>query len=288
MKSFCFHTHSSFCDGKASVEEVCLSAIKQGLGAIGFSSHAPVPFETQWAMEFHDLNNYADEVERCKELFKGQLAVYRSLEADFIGEGKSLPFGELRKLARLDYIIGSVHLVSNPEKSNKLWFLDGPSENYDKGIADCFDGDVRCAVERYYAQMREMVQAQQPEVIAHMDKVVMNNKKGYFSESETWYQEAVDRTLQVIASAGTIVEVNTRGIYRGKYATWFPNINIIRRCVELGIPLTVSVDAHHPDELTSGFDDALEAIKSAGCQTLSVFEGAAWKQIAINDVISDK
>lgn len=288
MKSFCFHTHSNFCDGKASVEDVCKKAVEMGLEAVGFSSHAPVPFSTAWAMPFSEMNAYVTEVERCKAVFKGQLEVYRALEADFIGVGKSIPFAELRKLGQLDYIIGSVHLVRNPEKDGELWFLDGPSENYDKGIERCFGGDAQMAVEQYYTQIQEMVLTQQPEVIAHMDKVVMNNKRGYFSESDTWYQDILEKTLQVIAACNTIIEVNTRGIYRGKYPTWFPNQKVIKRCVELNIPLTVSVDAHHPDELKFGFDDALQAIKDVGGKMISVFQGDRWKQIDINDVVSDK
>lgn len=288
MKYFSYHTHSSFCDGKASVDEVCNSAVEQGLSAVGFSSHAPVMFDTAWAMRFQDLQNYVDEVDRCKELYKGKVDVYRALEADFIGDGKSIPFDEFRKLGQLDYIIGSVHLVSNPAIDGKLWFLDGPSENYDKGIDECFGGDARKAVEQYYAQMREMVLTQTPDVIAHMDKVVMNNKKGYFSESDAWYQEALEETLQVIAGTSVIVELNTRGIYRGKYHTWFPNGEVVRRCVELNIPLTISVDAHHPSELRSGFEAALTGLLDAGCQAISVFELGEWKQIPINDVISGR
>lgn len=288
MKSFCFHTHSTFCDGKASVEDVCKSAIRNDLSAVGFSSHAPVPISTSWAMPFSELDAYITEIERCKDVFKGQLEVYRALEADFIGDGKSIPFAELRKLGQLDYIIGSVHLVQNPEQKGCLWFLDGPAENYENGIAECFGGNAQMAVEQYYAQIQEMVLTQQPDVIAHMDKVVMNNKKGFFSEADAWYQEALEKTLQVIAACNTIVEVNTRGIYRGKYATWFPNAQVIRRCVELDIPLTVSVDAHHPDELKCGFDDALQAVKEAGGRMISVFEKDQWKQIDINDVISDR
>ncbi|MBS2212383.1 histidinol-phosphatase [Carboxylicivirga mesophila] len=287
MKYFSYHTHSSFCDGKASVEEVCISAIKQGLSSIGFSSHAPVMFETAWAMRFEDLSAYVEEVERCKIKYKDQIKIYRSLEADYIGEGKSIPFHEWRKLGQLDYLIGSVHLVTNPAKRNGLWFLDGPSTNYDKGIKQCFDGDARRAVEQYYAQIREMVQVQKPDVIAHMDKVVMNNKKDYFSESNTWYKDAMEETLQVIAASSVIVEVNTRGIYRGKYHTWFPNENVIQRCVELDIPLTVSVDAHHPSELCSGFQEAATGLKASGCKYLSVYEDEVWKQIPISDVISD-
>lgn len=285
MQYFSFHTHSSFCDGKASIEEVCKSAIKQGIKAIGFSSHAPVAFKTEWAMKMEDLSDYVAEVERCKKLFAGQLEIYRSLETDFIAHDKSIPFDVVREMAKLDYIIGSVHLVNNPEKDDAIWFLDGPSINYDNGINNIFDGDAQRAVIAYYQQMQAMVKTQKPDMIAHMDKVVMNNKGRYFKESDVWYQQIMEETLRIIADYSTIIEINTRGIYRGKYHTWFPCESVIKQCAELDIPLTISVDAHHPDELTSGFDDALNALKKYGVKCISVFEAGKWKQKDIKDIL---
>ncbi|TRX70324.1 histidinol-phosphatase [Carboxylicivirga sp. M1479] len=285
MQYFSFHTHSDFCDGKASVEEVCEKAIELGLGAVGFSSHAPVAFETTWAMNFHKMDSYVKEVERCRLKYKDQLEVYRSLETDFIAPGKSIPFDEYRALGQLDYIIGSVHLVANPQSQQGLWFLDGPVENYEKGLNTCFNGDAVAAVQQYYSQIQEMVRTQKPDVIAHMDKVVMNNKNRFFTEEDAWYQDVVEETLQVIAKSESIVEINTRGIYRGKYHTWFPNERIIKRCVDLNIPLTVSVDAHHPDELIAGFEEAVLALQKMGCRYLSVFTELGWEQKGISAVL---
>jgi histidinol-phosphatase (PHP family) len=232
------------------------------------------------------LEEYVNTTKRCKSKYEGQLEIYRSLEADFIAHNRSIPFDVWRQLCQLDYIIGSVHLVANPERNNAIWFLDGPVENYEIGLNNCFDGDIKQGVTQYYKQMQEMVSSQKPDLIAHMDKVVMNSKGRFFSESDNWYQDILEETLQVIAKAGTIIEVNTRGIYRGKYSAFFPNKQVIKRCIELNIPLTVSVDAHHPDELTSEFENALKAIQNAGGNMVSVFTKIGWKQKAIDAVIS--
>lgn len=286
MQYFSYHTHSSFCDGKNDIEEVCKRAVEQGLTAVGFSSHAPVPFKTAWAMPFERLSDYIIEVERCRKRFEGRLNVYLALEADFIAYDKSVPFTTWRRLVKPDYIIGSVHLVNNPQKEDAIWFLDGPEADYEKRVGTCFDGDIRAGVRQYYKQLQEMIVTQKPDVVAHMDKVVMNNKGRFFSESDDWYREIMEETLNFIAKEKTIVEVNTRGIYRGKYHTWFPNADVIKRCVELEIPLTVSVDAHRADELKCGFDDAVRGLNAAGCKQISVFEAGCWKQKPIDDVMS--
>ena len=41
-----YHSHCSFCDGKAPMEEFIKEAIRQGFSAYGISSHAPLPFAT--------------------------------------------------------------------------------------------------------------------------------------------------------------------------------------------------------------------------------------------------
>lgn len=277
MNYFSFHTHSSYCDGKASVWEMCRAAVEAGLSAIGFAGHAPLPFKTGWAMQLEDVLSYRNDIEQCKSEFGSKIKVYAALEADYLPLQRFIGYDTWRNMLNLDYIIGSVHLVLNPEKAGQLWFLDGPEENYEKGLNACFDGDIRKGVSQYYKQIQEMVVTQKPDVIAHIDKVVMNNKNRFFTEDEEWCQTLVEDTLQVIRENNVVVEVNTRGIYKGKYHTFFPNEQIISRCVELDIPLTVSVDAHGTNELTSGFRQGVEAVKRLGAKGVVGFNEGYWR-----------
>ena len=45
-----FHTHSNYCDGKGLLDEYVAQAISLGMLSLGFSSHAPLPFESSWCM----------------------------------------------------------------------------------------------------------------------------------------------------------------------------------------------------------------------------------------------
>ena len=40
-----YHTHTTFCDGKSTVEEIVLSALAKGFDAIGFSGHGFTTFD---------------------------------------------------------------------------------------------------------------------------------------------------------------------------------------------------------------------------------------------------
>lgn len=42
------HTHTIFCDGKNTPEEMVLGAINNNFNSLGFSSHGPVEKETYW------------------------------------------------------------------------------------------------------------------------------------------------------------------------------------------------------------------------------------------------
>ena len=41
-----YHSHTSFCDGKAPMEAFIAEAVRQGFTSYGVSSHAPLPFRT--------------------------------------------------------------------------------------------------------------------------------------------------------------------------------------------------------------------------------------------------
>jgi len=45
-----YHSHCSFCDGRAPMEDFIIQAIKMGFTGYGISSHAPLPFpaDGQW------------------------------------------------------------------------------------------------------------------------------------------------------------------------------------------------------------------------------------------------
>ena len=50
IKSNC-HTHTTFCDGKNSAEEMTLAAINAGFVSLGFSGHSPMYYDADWTMD---------------------------------------------------------------------------------------------------------------------------------------------------------------------------------------------------------------------------------------------
>lgn len=282
MHLFNLHTHTCFCDGSKPPSVFVQNAIRNNFTALGFSGHSPLPFENGFAIKDHYLAKYCETIRDLQSKYKDNIKVFLGLELDYI-PGVTKDFSYFARKCKLDYTIGSVHLI--PGKDNeKIWFIDGPRrEIYDNGLNDIFQGDIKKGVTAYYEQINEMVLKQKPDVVGHLDKIKMHNQDRYFTEDEKWYQYLVDQSLKLISNQGCIIEVNTRGIYKKRCPDLFPGPDILKKAYALGIPVTITSDAHDPAELDDGFDIALKTLKEIGYKRISMLDDEGWTTIDIRD-----
>ncbi|MCK9612583.1 MAG: histidinol-phosphatase [Bacteroidales bacterium] len=274
-----YHTHTYFCDGSAEPGKYVLEAIHRELTSLGFSAHAPLPFQTTWNLAEANLGPYCGEINRLKQKYKEQIEIYLSLEIDYI-PGVSQSFDLYSKNYNLDYTLGAVHLVKSPE-SKEIWFIDGPASNYDNGLKKIFKNDIQQAVAAYYTQLNEMIITQKPDIIAHFDKIKMNNRGRFFGENDAWYKKLLSQTIEIIAQSGCMVEVNTRGIYTGKCDSLYPGIEALKQCFDLKIPVTISSDAHKPTDINSYFEETEMVLKRIGFQNIRILKDGQWVDKAI-------
>jgi histidinol-phosphatase (PHP family) len=281
LNLFNLHTHSNFCDGTGEPEEFVHSALAKAFHTLGFSSHAPVPFKNNFAIrDDEQLQYYCRTIRELQVKYLDRISIWLALELDYI-EGMTRDFSELRQLCGLDYTIGSVHLVKNGNDDG-LWFIDGPkSESYDNGLKTIFGGDIRRAVRAYYQQVSRMILTQKPDILGHFDKIKMHNQDRYFREDETWYRELVMEVLDIVKQSGVIVEVNTRGIYKKRCNELFPGTWVLKEMKEKGIPVTISSDAHRPEEIDGYYAEALEILKGIGFKSLLYFNEGGWEKQSI-------
>ena len=283
MQLYNLHTHTTFSDGKAKARDFVMESIRQRFFSLGFSEHSPLPFENNFSIPEKDMGDYCLEIHGLREEFKNSLEIFCALEFDYI-PGISKPFYVYMDEYRLDYSIGSVHLVAN-EENDKLWFIDGPKvETYDKGLYSIFNGNIMKAVESYFHQICMMIEEEKPDVIGHLDKIKMHNQSRYFSEDEEWYRNLITKTLNLIADGGLIMEVNTRGIYKKRCDSLFPGIRVLAEALQKGIPITLTSDAHEPEEISSYFPEALQILYTMGFRKLKAFGKQGWYDVEIGDL----
>ncbi len=280
MIEYNLHQHSTFSDGKAEPEAFVKRALQLGFRAMGFAEHSPLPFPTTFSLKEENADAYVRETARLKELYHGQIMLYRALEFDFI-PGLSDDFDSWRDKLHLDYAIGSVHLV-RPESGDGLWFIDGPKrEKYDDGLQKLFGNDIKKAVKTYYFQINQMIENQSFEVVGHLDKIKMHNADRYFSEDEKWYRRLVNESLELIREKELVVEVNTRGLYKKLSDRLSPDDETLRQIKAMQIPVLISSDAHHPDELDSFMDYAEKRLVETGIKSVVFFREGCWEEVPL-------
>ena len=278
IQNLCLHTHNNFCDGKQDINTLIKNAVNQGVTQIGISSHAPIKIENKWSMDYNHLDNYTLEIARLKKKYANQIEVFTALEIDFI-PAYSYSFDFFREKMNLDYTLGSIHLVLHPQK-DELWFIDGNKQECVTNMMRIFDGDVQYAVHCYFEQTREMIRTQQPDIVGHFDKVIMNTAH-LFNLDAKWYTDEILKTLKVIKQFNCIVEANTRGIYKGKWDDTFPSYKVLQQCYDLGVPVTISSDAHHSDELLFAYEQTRQNLKEIGFSSLQGRKDEKWGNFPI-------
>ena len=68
-----FHTHTNFCDGADEPENYVISAISKNIAALGFSGHAPVPFDNTWSTKQDKIDEYFNTIDYLKNKYKHQI-----------------------------------------------------------------------------------------------------------------------------------------------------------------------------------------------------------------------
>lgn len=74
------HTHTIFCDGSDTAENMVRAAIARGFKTAGFSGHSPLPFEADWCMTPEGEQEYIKTVEALKAKYAGQIDILTGIE----------------------------------------------------------------------------------------------------------------------------------------------------------------------------------------------------------------
>lgn len=258
-----YHSHSLFCDGKASIEEFVVAAIEAGFSEWGASCHCPLPMlkEAPWAIKLSDVDRYIDEIERVKLKYKDRIRVLAGMEIDYIDESYN-PSSEYFQNLPLDFRIGSVHLLQSP-RTGELVDVDCGIDQFERAVEYHFAGSLQKVVEAYYAAMVRMVTLGGFDFVGHSGKVSLNASalSSKITQKE-WYKKLVDDFFVLCASKGVTLEINTKA-YQNK-GVFFPDEQYFARIIELGIPVVINSDAHRLDRIGSGLVEAHELFGGAG------------------------
>ena len=274
-----FHTHSLYCDGVGELEVYVKKAIEKKMFAIGFSSHAPVPFPSGGHMESSKLDNYINEIENLKRKYSNKINIYSGLEVEYIPN--IIGPNSFRK-KNLDIIIGSVHYV-NQYDDGENYLFDITVEEFKKGFELIFNNNIKKLVKGYYGNVISMVENDPPDVIGHLDLIKkFNNNNRYFNENDDWYKYILLDVIKVISKSNCIVEINTRGYYKGITKEFYPGQWIVEKCLEHSIPIAISADAHNAEDVNNSFEEAASFLLDIGYKNVQIFNEGKWQKVGLS------
>lgn len=267
------HTHTLYCDGKNSPEEMIVKAIELGFESLGFSAHSPMFFENDYAVQPEKFQEYFDEIERLKKKYSGKIEIYNGIELD----KDSIDLSAYH----FDYVIASVHQI---HKNTKIYYVDYSAEMLIECADNEFGGDFFKMIKHYYDELTEFVIDIGPDIVGHFDLIEkFNGGKALFDNECDEYKSIVKNALKRIAEKrpGQIFEINTGAMYRLKNDVIYPSQYIMSLLKDYGFKIVINSDSHSVDSLNFAFDKALDYAMKYGFKYIYMLKNGEFKQISI-------
>lgn len=272
-----YHSHCSFCDGRAPLEEFVKEAIRQGFYSYGVSSHAPLPFPTQWTMEWEQMDAYLDEFNNLRQKYADEIELYVGLEIDYLNEESNPSVARFTELS-LDYRIGSVHLLY--DAAGEVVDIDCSPAVFKERVDRHFNGDVLGVIRMYFDRLFRMVELGGFDVLGHADKMHYNAScyhPGLLDEP--WYEALMKDYFSLVASRGYLVEINTKAY--DSLGTFYPNSRYWELMKEYQIKVLVNSDAHYPERINAGRMEALRLLQAKGFAAVAELHQGSWREVPI-------
>ena len=240
-----------------NAERYRAAAEEQGIQELGVAEHIyrfaaaldvwEHPFWREWASD--DLDAYCGFVREETDLRLG-------IEADFV-PGREDRMANLLEAREWDFVVGSVHFLRDRSLDTSDYSVWGTGESAEK------------VWRRYFETVAESALSGLYDVIAHPDLVKVWGARAPRPEGDLrrYYEPAVE----AFAEAGVAVEVSTAGL-RKPVGEIYPARPYLEMVLEAGCPIALSSDAHVPDQLGFGYEQALELLGELGVGELAVFE----------------
>ena len=264
------HTHSVFCDGNDTIEEIIISAIDKGFSSIGFSSHSYVEDATYHTLTPDTLKDYKREICALKQKYADKIKVYCGIEQDIESPVDSDGF---------DFTIGAVHTL---KLGGKLYDVDWTAEKTKDIINNFFSGDGLKYAKVYYERLAQLPKYGDFDILAHFDLIAKFNEiTPLFDEESDEYKSAVLETVRALAGKIPYFEVNTGAISRGYRKTPYPSPFIIKELKKSGFGAVVTTDCHNKDFLDCGMRDADRLLRECGFREKFILSDNGFKAVPL-------
>lgn len=245
------HTHTIYCDGKNTPEEMVEEALKKGLSRIGFSGHCYTFFDERYCMSIPNVIQYISEINKLKEKYKGRIEILCGVEQDYYSNFSRMGF---------DYVIGSVHYLKIGEEYIPI---DESPEILLETAEKHFGGDIYALAEEYFRLVGGVVGKTGADFIGHFDLISKFNEGGkLFDENHPRYVAAYTEAIHNLIPHGRPFEINTGAIARGYRTHPYPSAAQIACIAANGGGFILTGDTHAKENLCFEHEKWYEIYKS--------------------------
>lgn len=234
------------------------AATRRGIAELGVSEHIH-RFEQSleiWDHPWWQQNAHDDVDEYCR-FVREDTDLRLGIEADFV-PGREDRIANFLDARDWDYVVGSVHFLRDEA-------VDMPG---DWDIWRSSDADKVWS--RYFETLGEAARTGMFDILAHPDLVKVWGAERPWPDGDL--RRFYERAMDGIGEADIAIEVSTAGL-RKPVGELYPARAFLEMCLEAGKPVALSSDAHLPEHLGHGYDQALEWLAELGVTELAVFEG---------------
>ena len=200
-----------------------------------------------------DLDSYVEVVEAVKA--EG-LPVVLGLEVDFY-QGRMDEVAGLLSGYPFDVLLGSVHWLGT-------WRFDVLTDP--EVLAEWDVRDIDAVWDEYTRAMEELGASGVCDVFAHPDLVKIAGRL------PTVPDEFYDRITEAAVRSGMAAELSSAG-WKKPVGEEYPAPPLLKRFVELGVPLTTASDAHTLPDVADRVGDLRDLLLGAGVDRLQGFRG---------------
>lgn len=195
-------------------------------------------------------------IEQAKDKWAQQgVTLKLGLECDYFVGGEQ----ELQSLVAgydWDFLIGSVHFIDG-------WGFDNPALQH-----RFRDFEPERLYNHFFETVEQMIGSKQFDFVAHLDNLkVFNYRVQNTAFMHTWYE----RIAKVLKAANVATEINAGLFYRYPVQESCPAPAFLHALVAHEIPITLSSDAHYPDDLGSFVEDNANQLKQLGVKEVATF-----------------
>ncbi|MBO5215932.1 MAG: histidinol-phosphatase HisJ family protein [Clostridia bacterium] len=264
------HTHSVFCDGKDTPEEMVLKCLERNFNSVGFSIHSFVPYSKTVVIPLERIKQYKAEIRRLKEKYKGIIDIYLGIEYDFYSEGFEDGY---------EYTIGSVHYLNT---KNGIQGFDNNLQSTLNYIDAHFDGDSLSFAKAYYETVASLPTIQKFDIIGHFDVLTKNNElKRFLDTDDEKYLGFAKDAILALKGKIDIFEVNTGAISRGYRTSPYPSKALLKEFLVNGFKPVISSDCHDKNFVDCYFDESAKLLKEVGFKSQCALINGKFEEISL-------